>query len=64
LKKKLNNRRLDYDAKLNKMQKNKRDKPEYEEDTKAAHLKYQETLSDLTQLMHVLNEREVTKTDP
>ncbi|KNE54147.1 hypothetical protein AMAG_00145 [Allomyces macrogynus ATCC 38327] len=47
LRRKLESRRLDYDAKLNKMQKAKKEKPELEEEVRAAQYKYEETLHDL-----------------
>lgn len=59
LKKKLANRRLDYDAKLSKLQKSKKEKPEYEEEMKTAQIKYEESLNDLFNLMRIFAEKEV-----
>lgn len=59
LKKKLENRRLDYDAKLNKFNKSKKEKPGLEEEMKTAQKKYNETLADLESLMSTFAEREV-----
>lgn len=61
LQKKLENRRLDYDAKQNKLNKSKKEKPALEEETKAAHYKYEETYNDLISLMSRFGEREVCK---
>lgn len=60
LQKKLENRRLDYDAKQNKLNKSKKEKPALEEETKAAHYKYEETYNDLISLMSRFGEREVS----
>jgi hypothetical protein len=43
LKRKLDSRRLDYDAKLNRLGKAKKEKPELEQEVQAAKLKYEET---------------------
>ena len=59
LKKKLENRRLDYDAKLNKLNKSKKEKPALEVEVTAAQTKYNETLADLQILMSSFAEREV-----
>jgi hypothetical protein len=59
LKGKLENRRLDYDAKLNRLQKSKKEKPELDEEMRVAQQKYEETLGELEQLMISLNDREV-----
>jgi hypothetical protein len=59
MKKKLENRRLDYDAKLNKFNKSKKDKPGLEEEMKTAQKKYNETLADIESLMSTFAEREV-----
>ena len=61
LRKKLENRRLDYDAKLNKFNKSKKEKPGLEEEMKTAQKKYNETLADLESLMSTFAEREVGK---
>jgi predicted nuclease with TOPRIM domain len=47
LKTKLENRRLDYDAKMNKVQKLKKESQLLEEETRVAQSKYDETLGDL-----------------
>ncbi|ORX88931.1 BAR-domain-containing protein [Basidiobolus meristosporus CBS 931.73] len=44
--KKLESRRLDYNAKLNAVQKSKKEKPELEEQMRAAEIKYNETQDD------------------
>lgn len=59
LQKKLENRRLDYDAKQNKLTKSKKEKPALEEETRAAQYKYEETYKDLFNLMSRFGEREV-----
>lgn len=46
LKKKLHTRRLDFDSKMNKVQKAKRESPEMEEDMRAAQTRYEEVLAD------------------
>ncbi|GAB5588690.1 hypothetical protein Unana1_03590 [Umbelopsis nana] len=51
LRKKLDSRRLDYDAKLNKLQKAKKEKPEWEQEVQAAKMKYEETEYDVVQRM-------------
>ncbi|KAJ3122260.1 hypothetical protein HK100_012067 [Physocladia obscura] len=58
LKTKLENRRLDYDAKLNKAQKAKVPSPALEEDVRVAQTKYEETLQDITATMIALNANE------
>lgn len=59
LKKKLEMRRLDYDAKLNKLNKSKKEKPGLEEEMKTAQKKYHETLNDVEELMATFAQREV-----
>lgn len=59
LKKKLENRRLDYDAKQNKLSKSKKENPGLEEETKIAQQKYFETLDAVETLMSTFAEREV-----
>lgn len=59
LKKKLESRRLDYDAKLNRLSKSKKEKPGLEEEMKTAQKKYHETLNDVENLMSTFAEREV-----
>ncbi|KAJ1564466.1 hypothetical protein HK405_014803, partial [Cladochytrium tenue] len=58
LKTKLENRRLDYDAKANKVQKSKKESSSIEEDARAAQAKYEETLSDLSSRMVAINSAE------
>ena len=55
---KLQNRRLDYDAKANKIQKAKKEKPDLDEDMRNAQQKYEETLLELEHLMISLSDRE------
>lgn len=59
IKKKLENRRLDFDAKLNQVQKAKKEVPKLEEETRVAQMKYEETMSTLTQKMIDINATEV-----
>jgi exonuclease VII small subunit len=59
LKGKLESRRLDYDAKLNRLQKSKKEQPQLEEDMRAAAQKYEETLAELETIMISLNSCEV-----
>ncbi|CAO3632250.1 unnamed protein product [Cunninghamella blakesleeana] len=58
LKKKLESRRLDYDAKLARLQKSKKEKPEFEQEMQAAKIKYEETEYDLIQKMIAIQEYE------
>ncbi|CAB4409498.1 unnamed protein product [Rhizophagus irregularis] len=58
LKRKLESRRLDYDAKLNKVQKSKKEKPELEEEMRAAKEKYEVTMEDINNKMFALNDSE------
>lgn len=58
LRKKLENRRLDLDAKLSRVQKAKREKPELEEELRAAQVKYDDTLSDVKARMVIIAEAE------
>lgn len=58
MKKKLKNRRLDYDARLSKIQRSKKEKPELEEDMKIAQAKYEQTLDDIEQLMLTFEQKE------
>jgi predicted nuclease with TOPRIM domain len=46
LRKKLEHRRVEYDSKLNKVQKAKKESPELEEDMREARVKYDECLKD------------------
>ena len=61
LKKKLESRRLDYDAKQNRVQKSKKEKPELEEEMQAAKQKYEETLEDLENKINTIFEHEVRR---
>ncbi|KAF9958711.1 hypothetical protein BGZ72_011078 [Mortierella alpina] len=56
LHKKLSSRRLDYDAKLAKVQKAKKEKPEWEEEMQAAKAKYEETRECVLAIMTAINE--------
>jgi hypothetical protein len=56
----LENRRLDYDAKLNKVQKTKKENTVLEEETRVAQAKYEETLASITQKMIDLNSEDVS----
>ncbi|KAJ3007519.1 hypothetical protein HKX48_009072 [Thoreauomyces humboldtii] len=55
---KLERRRLDFDAKLNKVHKSRKEKPELEEETRVAQAKYEESLTDTTTKMIELNSNE------
>lgn len=59
LRKKLESRRLDYDAKIGRLQKAKKEKPEWEQEMQASKLKYEETEYDLIQKMVYLQDYEV-----
>lgn len=61
LRKKLSSRRLDYDSKLNKLNKAKKEKPELEQEMQAARIKYEDTEHDLIQKMAYLQEFEVSQ---
>ncbi|KAJ3107120.1 hypothetical protein HDU97_004813 [Phlyctochytrium planicorne] len=58
LKTKLENRRLDFDAKLNRVHKSKKENSVLEEEIRVAQNKYEETLSDTTDKMIALNSNE------
>lgn len=61
LRKKLESRRLDYDAKLTRLQKSKKEKPELEQEMQAAKIKYEESEYDLIQKLAQLQEFEVKR---
>ncbi|ORZ17948.1 hypothetical protein BCR42DRAFT_478578 [Absidia repens] len=61
LKKKLESKRLDYDAKLTRLQKSKKEKPEWELEMQTAKTKYGESESDVIQKMIILQEYEGTQ---
>ena len=54
----MNNRRLDYDAKLNKVQKSKKEDSKLEEDARVSQEKYLETLELITEQMIHLNSQD------
>ncbi|KAG0363930.1 hypothetical protein BC939DRAFT_457816 [Gamsiella multidivaricata] len=56
LQRKLLSRRQDYDAKLAKVQKAKKEKPEWEEEMQASKAKYEETRENVLNLMYTINE--------
>ena len=58
LESKLSNRRLDYDAKLNKVQKSKKEDTKLEEEARVAQEKYVETLEAVTEQMIALNSQD------
>lgn len=62
LRKKLASRRLDYDSKLNRLHKAKKEKPELEQEMQASRIKYEDTEHDLIQKMAYIQEFEVTMT--
>lgn len=64
LRKKLKNRRLDYDAKNNKLQKSKKEDPALEENVKTTKLKYEETLNMLEGMMVSVSKQETELIDP
>ena len=55
---KLENRRLDFDSKLNKVQKSKKENSALEEETRVAQAKYEESLETITQKMLELNNKD------
>ncbi|KAI9204039.1 uncharacterized protein BJ171DRAFT_582415 [Polychytrium aggregatum] len=57
-KRKLENRRLDFDAKLNKLQRSKKDIPHLEEEVRLAQAKYEESLENTSERMISLNSNE------
>lgn len=61
LRKKLESRRLDYDAKLARLQKSKKEKPELEQEMQAAKIKYEEAEYDVIQKLASLQEFEVNE---
>ncbi|KAF9362796.1 hypothetical protein BGX34_005476 [Mortierella sp. NVP85] len=60
LQKKLNSRRQDYDAKLAKVQKAKKEKPEWEEEMQAAKVKYEEMRENVLTSMTTINESQAS----
>lgn len=61
LRKKLESRRLDYDAKLGRLQKSKKEKPELEQELQASKMKYEDSEYDVIQKMVSLQEFEVNR---
>lgn len=59
MQKKLHSRRLDYDAKLAKVQKAKKEKPEWEEEMQAAKGKYEDTRECVLGIMSAISENQV-----
>ena len=64
LRKKLKNRRLDYDANNNKLQKIRKEDPALEENVKTTKFKYEETLQKLEVMMISISEQESELIDP
>lgn len=64
LRKKLKNRRLDYDANNNKLQKSKKEDPALEETVKTTKMKYEETLQKLEEMMVTVSKQETELIDP
>ncbi|KAG0085476.1 hypothetical protein BGZ93_008101 [Podila epicladia] len=58
MQKKLQSRRLDYDAKLAKVQKAKKEKPEWEEEMQAAKSKYEDTRECILGIMTAISDSE------
>lgn len=54
-------RRTDYDNKLAKVQKAKKEKPEWEEEMQAAKAKYEETRENVLTLMNTISDTQVRK---
>lgn len=59
MQKKLQSRRLDYDAKLAKVQKAKKEKPEWEEEMQAAKSKYEDTRECVLGIMTAISDSQV-----
>ena len=64
LRKKLKNRRLDYDANNNKLQRSKKEDPALEESVKTTKMKYEETLQKLEEMMVTISKQETELIDP
>lgn len=64
LRKKLKNRRLDYDANNNKLQKSKKEDPALEENVKTTKMKYEDTLHKLEEMMVSVSKQETELIDP
>lgn len=64
LRKKLKNRRLDYDANNNKLQKSKKEDPSLEENVKTTKYKYEETLQKLEEMMIYVSKQETELINP
>lgn len=58
LRKRLESRRLDYDAKIGRLQKSKKEKPDLEQEMQASKLKYEDSEYDVIQKMATLQEFE------
>ncbi|KAK9768263.1 hypothetical protein K7432_001230 [Basidiobolus ranarum] len=62
--KKLESRRLDYNAKLNTVQKTKKDKPELEDQMRTAEMKFHETMDDVhSRMVDIGNNEELSMKD-
>lgn len=64
LRKKLKNRRLDYDANNNKLQKSKKEDHVLEETVKTTKMKYDETHQKLEETMVTVSKQEIELIDP
>lgn len=64
LRKKLKNRRLDYDANNNKLQNSKKEDHALEETVKTTKMKYEETLQKLEEMMVTVSKQETELIDP
>lgn len=62
--KKLKNRRLDFDANNNKLQKSKKENPSLEENVKSTKFKYEETLEQLEEMMVSVSTQETNLIEP
>lgn len=58
LRKRLESRRLDYDAKIGRLQKSKKEKPDLEQEMQASKMKYEDSEYDVIQKMATLQEFE------
>lgn len=57
-------RRTDYDNKLAKVQKAKKEKPEWEEEMQAAKAKYEETRENVLTLMNTISDTQASQCKP
>ena len=60
----MTSRRTDYDNKLAKVQKAKKEKPEWEEEMQAAKAKYEETRENVLTLMNTISDTQASSSKP